>query len=286
MGKIKRERQKFHITSTVDDDVDIPIDTSLEVPTYKSLPLAPMQLNVSENVFAGINIQLDKVHKFAEPKPTPPSTESSTKKSVLTKSTQKFDPPSSGQPERQMTKKEKMKLRHEKLLQKIDVIQQAKQKHDKKNKKKNKAREPTDHASPIAKPANTLLPVIQPYSKPGKKQICDLTSIRKELVSLNDSLPSLDTVLHLKSKDAKTGLEQPMTLKSKQRKQSKTTSKADPTSIQCSSKTIMKYTKKDAKKEYVKSYDLFRTLLKTAKTTASNPMKLPKQKKYPKKMLN
>lgn len=276
MGKIKRERPKFHITSTVDDDADIPIDTSLEVPTYKPLPLAPMQMDVTENIFAGINIQLDKVHKFSEPKPTP----ASTKKSVSTKPTLKFDPPSAGQSERQMTKKEKMKLKHEKLLQKIDVIQQAKQKHDKKNKKKK------DHEPPIAKSVNTLLPVIQPSLKPDKKHICDLTSIRKELVSLNDSLPSLNTVFHLKSKDAKTGLKQPMTLKSKQRKQSKTTSKVDSTSIQCSSKAIMKDTKKDAKKEYVKSYDLFRTLLKAAKTTTSNPMKLPKQKKYPKKTMN
>lgn len=285
MGKIKRERQKFHIASTVDDDADIPIDTSHEVPTCKPLPLAPMQLDVSENIFAGINIQLDKVHKFSEPKPTPSSTESSTKKSVSTKPTPKFDPSSAGQSERQMTKKEKMKLKHEKLLQKIDVIQQAKQKHDKKNKKKKK-KALADHGPPIAKSVNTLLPVIQPSCKPDKKQICDLTSIRKELVSLNDSLPSLNTVFHLKSKDAKTGLEQPMTLKSKQRKQSKTMSKVDSTSIQCSSKTIMKDTKKDAKKEYVKSYDLFRTLLKAAKNTTSNPMKLPKQKKYPKKMLN
>lgn len=283
MGKIKRERQKFHITSMVDDDTDIPLDTNLELTKYTPLPMAaPMQLDVGENIFAGIDIQLDKVNKFAEPaKSAAPSTAASTNKGISTKSTPIFGSPSTAQPERKLTKKEKMKLRHEKLLQKIDVIQQAKRKHESKKKKKTKtpAEQPPQ---PTVQSINTPAAVRQPDPSSSKKEFCNLTSIRKELVSLNDSLPSLDSVYRMKSKDSKTGLEQSMKLNSKQRKL-KAKSKVDATAIQSSSKAIMKDPKKDAKKEYVKSYDLFRKLLKTAKTTSANPTKLPKQKKYQKK---
>lgn len=280
MGKIKRERQKFHITSTVDDDGGIPDDTSIEVPKYTPLSMAPMQLSAGENIFAGINIQLDAMNKFSEPKPAT-SIKAAVKKSLSIEPTVKFAPPSTSQPERQLTKKEKMKMRHEKLLQKIDVIQQAKRKHEKKTKKTKTA---AVSVQPLAKPMNSLkLPQIQPDAS-EKRPFCSLSSIHKELVSLNDSLPSLDTVFRMKSKDAKTGLDQPMMLKSKQRKQqSKIQAKLNLAGIQSTSKAILKDAKKEAKKEYIKSYDLFRKLLKTAKT-ASNPAKLPKEKKYPKKI--
>lgn len=298
MGKIKRERQKFHITSTVDDDANIPMETGREVPKYNRLPMAPMQLAVSENIFAGVDIQLDKVNKFSEPKPPPPSTEPSIQKGLLTRPTEAFDPPSTGKPERQMTKKEKMKLKHEKLLQKIDVVQQAKRNHEKKKKKK-KAKNSGQHETPLPsqnsifhlepKDAKTGL-AHEPHNVKSRKEILTtkpalsgLFPSQGDFALLNDSLPSLDSIFHLKSKDAKTGLEQSMALKSKQQKRSKGRPQVDLGSVQSSSKAIMKDTKRDVKKEYVKSYDLFRKLLKTAKTT-SNPTKLPKQKKYPKKL--
>lgn len=273
MGKIKRERQKFHITSTVNDEADTaPPDTVHEVPKFRPLP---KQLDVTENIFAGINIQLDQVKKFSESKPAPPQAPS-TRKEILDKATVKY-----GQPERQLTKKEKLKLRHEKLLQKIDVIQQAKQKFKEKL-KQNKGK--IASAEPNVKSFITK-PMLSSESIAIKKPLGNLKSIRKELVSLNDSLPSLDSIYRLKSKYAKTGLDQVMTLKSKQRKNKSKSMLATP-NIQSSSKIIMKETKKEAKKDYVKSYDLFRKLLKTAKSTSSATGVLPnatKQKKYPKK---
>lgn len=299
MGKIKRERQKFHITSTVDDDANIPMETGRVVPKYNRLPMAPMQSAVSENIFAGVDIQLDKVNKFSEPEqpPPPPSAEPSVQKDLLTRATEAFGPPPTGKPGRQMTKKEKMKLKHEKLLQKIDVVQQAKRNHEKKKKKK-KAKNSGQHE--LLPPLHSLFPLELKDAKTGlarepqtRKEILTTMPVcsplsglfpsQGDFALLNDSLPSLDSIFHLKSKDAKTGLEQSMTLKSKQQKRSKARPQVDLGSVQSSSKTIMKDTKKDVKKEYVKSYDLFRKLLKTAKTT-SNPTKLPKQKKYPKKL--
>lgn len=282
MGKIKRERQKFHITSMADDDADNPLGASLEVPKYTLPPPAPMRFDVSENIFAGINIQLDKVNKFVEPKP---SAEPPAKKDISTKPTLKFSAPSSEQPERQLTKKEKMKLKHEKLLQKIDIVQQAKREHESKKKKKNAKAAIADLTKLPSVGQYVKAPVerldAQPERVASKKPSCNLASVRKELVSLNDSLPSLDTIYRMKSRDAKTGMEETMRLKSKQRK-AKSHPRMDTVGIQHSSKTIAKDTKKDVKKEYVKSYDLFRKLLKTTKTT-TNPTKLPKQKKYPKK---
>lgn len=298
MGKIKRERQKFHITSTVDDDANIPMEMGPEVAKYKPLVMAPMQLAVSENIFAGVDIQLDKVNKFSDSKPAPPSNEPSIQRQISTKPTVAFGPSATGKPERQMTKKEKMKLKHEKLLQKIDVVQQAKRNHEKKKKKK-KAKNPAQLETPMPlldsvfqlkhKDAKTDVAhdpqVVRPREEilRPKPASSSLLPSQKDLALLNDSLPSLNSIFHLKSKDARTGLEQPMTLKSKQQKRSKARPPLDLTSIQSSSKVIMRDTKKDVKKEYVKSYDLFRKLLKTVKTT-SNPTKLPKQKKYPKKL--
>lgn len=267
MGKIKRERQKFHITSTVDDDGDVPIDVTPEPSQYKPLVMVPMHFGNDQNIFAGINIRLDDLNRFTETKPTPPTeSAASLKGSNSIKSTVKFASSSTSKPERQLTKKEKMKLKHEKLLQKIDVIQQAKQKH---KMKKQKTQNFAEHKAQMSETVNTL-PAVK------KKQSCNVSSIRNELVSLNDSLPSLDTIYRLKSKDAKTGLQQPTTLKSMQRKSKTESNTLHTTSIQC--ETIMKSIKKGAKKDYVKSYDLFRKLLKTAKTT-SNSTKTNRPKK-------
>lgn len=268
MGKIKRERQKFHITPNA-DDIDMDTVRVAAAPKYSSpaLPLAPMRMNAGENIFAGINIQLDKVNKFIEPeaRPDAPSVIVAKKKVDANEPTIAFSttPSSAKPPERHITKKEKMKMRHEKLLQRFAVVEQARQKVATKNKKKKVQK--SNVSIPMAEPAKE--------AQPKKKLISNLATARKELVSLNDSMPSMDSVLRLKSRDARTGLEPSMSLKSKQRKNQP---------LQSTSKSITKVTQKEEKKEYGKRYDLFQKLLKTAKSSTS-ATHVPKQKKYPKK---
>lgn len=109
MGKIKRDRNKFHITKAGSGS-----DTKLTVETPKystsALPIIP----INENIFAGVNIKLNQVKplkfdKFKEIDEVP-----------KIKKIQK-----SG---KQITKKEKLQLRRDSLLKNIDLIQQAKKK--------------------------------------------------------------------------------------------------------------------------------------------------------------
>lgn len=229
MGKIKRERQKFHIAATGDDVAmdDKPIPTLVKTPNATLMP-------ASDNIFAGIDIKLDAINKFADPEPVPkeqPAADKSTKSVPYKKSKSDIIPVAkqpSIAPQRQLTKKEKQKLKHEKLLQKIDVIQQAKQSvKDKRNKKK--PSKPDTPVAPISATAelktlnakfpaaaSTLPKSATPTSAPPKSTVAtvnkkkfstSLKTLEDALLSLNDSLPSLDSVLKLKSTEAKTGLD-------------------------------------------------------------------------------
>lgn len=263
MGKITRERQKFHIASSTNAPA-LKAIKQYEVPKYKPMPLAA--LSVSDNIFSGINIQLEKVNKFTETPKQLASTQSLINQKAAPVDEASIDRTKSGviqstnPADRQLTKKEKMKLKHEKLMQKIDVVQQAKQrlkeKRDKKKQKKQQSLLPTNPLTMIELP------------KPIKKRFSDLKTIEHALLSLDDSLPSLDSIFKMKSKDANTGLEQPQTLKSKKDKKNQrmTNDHKSPAAGQTIAKTITKEKKKSSKnaqnaKEFVKNYNLYRKLM-------------------------
>lgn len=241
MGKIKRERQKFHIAATGDDVEmdDGPVPMLVKAPT-------PAALSATDNVFAGIDIKLDKINKFAEPEAAPATEQAgtvpdgkSTKPSPYRKAkkepTLAFKSSAPAQPERQLTKKEKQRLKHEKLLQKIDVVQQAMQKTKNKRKKQatndnnsgngttvgasnnnnsvGKFVRPLPNASAELETLNREVNAAKASNVPvqKKKFSTSMKSLEEALTSLNDSLPSLDSILKMRSKDAKTGLDEDVT---------------------------------------------------------------------------
>lgn len=217
MGKTKRERQKYHIAATA---ADVEMDEK-PVPTVVKVPAVP--LATTENIFAGIDIKLDTINKFTESAVAPP-VESTAEKLVKSGPYKKNKvdavptvvvkkPPT--QPERQLTKKEKQRLKHEKLLQKIDVIQQAKQKTQDKRKKQVNSLAPIPNVPSAASELKTLSKKVNEtttannnQTAPKKKFSTSMKTLADALSSLNDSLPSLDSVIKLRSKDAKTGLDE------------------------------------------------------------------------------
>lgn len=275
MGKIRRERQKFHITSTVDvgaATADSDKDDSFELPKLNKskIKTVPMQLDSAENIFANVKIDLSAVNKFVKPQDVTDSMSVvSTKKSAISTAVKttpyiKFDATikslvSGPAVDRQLTKKEKIKLKHEKLLEKIDVVRQSMIK-SKKNKKKGAQKDPKFQQNIISVAA------VQNNVESGK--YVNLKNVQRELVSLNDSLPSLDNILSFKKSDIKSGLNEPMKLKKNRQKGTPKTSIEHKTSISNASHGIDRENVKKMganKKQFTKSYDLLRKLMKTKK---------------------
>lgn len=261
MGKIRRERQKFHITSTPSDTPAAPN----EVPKYKPIPV---KLQPTENIFAGININLEKVAKlpadnFAEPKVKPRSQPATDNNKGENKSKDTVDGKKPIQPEKHLTKKEKLKLKHEKLLAKIDVIQQAKQRVKEKRLKKQKNKE--EKITPLTLLSAEAVKASGSSSSVGgaKKKFGDLNMVKEALLSLNDSLPALDSVYKYKSKEAKTGLETDDSNKNPKKK-----SGSGAKGVQ--KKKDKKKKKGNPSKDFVKSYEYFRKLV-ADKTYKENP---------------
>lgn len=257
MGKVRRERQKFHIGPSAEAKER---DEPRELPETKLKPLA-MQIDASENIFAGVKIDLGSVNKFVAPKDTTDSGSVISERkakvtAVKTTPYMKFGGPEetgSVQGERQLTKKEKMKLRHQNLLAKIDVVRQSMAK-SKKGKKK----------APVA-PQQAPPAEKKKANEPGK--YVSLKTVQRELVSLNDSLPSLSSVLQFKSSDLKTGLEPPMTLKKKPKK-AKTAVEKSEAPLSTQSHAIGRENPKKTRKQITKSYELLRKLMNSAKSNS------------------
>lgn len=247
MGKIRHERQKFHITTKPSDT---PAESN-EVPKYKSLPV---KFEPTENIFAGININLAKVAKLpvddvalkVESKQQPTKETNKTE----TKAKDVVDGKKPAQPEKHLTKKEKLKLKHEKLLAKIDVVQQAKKRiKEKLQKKRNK----DENIIPLKLLTQEAIKASGSSTSvaDGKKKFSDLNIMKQALLSLDDSLPSLAPVIQYKSKDAKTGLETKGSTKNNKQK-SRTGSKG----VQKNENK-----KKNPSKDFVKNYEYFQKLV-------------------------
>lgn len=131
MGKIKRERQKYHIAAEgghvvkTDEQEHEPKKTSPIKFPFNSVP----------NIFAGINIKLSDINHFEETSTTPNKCEPEKKDAkeeyqALTKISNTHDK------SKILTKKEKMALKHQQLMEKLDVTQQARLKNQRKKPKK------------------------------------------------------------------------------------------------------------------------------------------------------
>lgn len=213
MGKIKRERQKFHIGATSDG---VERDNKPD-PIPAEATAAPV--TTVDNIFAGIDIKLDKINKFTESaaasKTAPVSQKEQTKSSPYHKIKPNAVVPllkkPLAAPERQLTKKEKQRLKHDKLLLKLDVTEKAK---DKRKKKLAVGSTPAGSLLSSAVELNSLqkkISVSTAKSVPTmqkKKFSTSLKTLEDALPSLSDSLPPLDSILKLRSKNAKTGLDE------------------------------------------------------------------------------
>lgn len=184
MGKIKRERQKFHITAENKDETKVQQN---KTSTCQTLP--PRLLDNVQNIFAGVNIQLDAMNKFDD---TPPKT---TKEPLQSeKETIKTNIPQSVKidTEKHLTKKEKMILKHEKLMQKLDVTQKARLQG-----KRMKKTMPSLVSTPELRSMTTAAAVKTSNLRTNN----DDQRVSKSVLaipSFNDDLPALDSVAELK----------------------------------------------------------------------------------------
>lgn len=114
MGKIKRERQKYHIAVK---------PNNVEPELQKATPIK-FQFDSVENIFAGINIKLSDINKLEEASTIPIQIEE--EKNDVQREYQTFSKISNTQEKLKiLTKKEKMARKHQKLIEKLDVTQQA-----------------------------------------------------------------------------------------------------------------------------------------------------------------
>lgn len=201
MGKIKRDRQKFHITST---DTKVPVTPTR--PSHKGKPALPTQLDAVENIFAGINIQFDSLNKYVEPEPMVEEVEQPTEPEIVKEKsniTAAILKPKikSDAPEKHLTKKEKMRLKHEKLMQKLDVVAQARAQSSKK-KQKNKLKLADQSLLPSKAVVNSLLTpaAIRPQQSVSETKIKAENQTKNvfAIPKFNDDLPSLKSTFKLK----------------------------------------------------------------------------------------
>lgn len=187
MGKIKRERQKFHITAENKDIAKAEKEYKLK---NKHLPIP---LDAVDNIFSGLNIQLDGINKFDddttplyETKEREDVVEVTVKPSSQTKDIEK--------PQKHFTKKEKMVLKHQQLMDKLDVTQKARL-HSRKMKQK-RNRNVIEQTLLLSKSeiSSLLTPAaVEPSKQHPEKHPKNVFSVP----SLNDDLPALHSIFAL-----------------------------------------------------------------------------------------
>lgn len=194
LGKIKRGRQKFHIVADKKDDSSL---TQKEKTKYK-----PLQLDAVENIFAGIKIHLDDINKFEDLQKTDavqnvekvPEVQEVTKESSLI--SDKIV--TTSKPQKPLTKKEKSMLKHQKLMEKLDVTQKARLQCQKKNKKRGlKSNEQT-----ILNCKSEFQSMLTPSAVKPSGKLINCEKPTKNIFAIpefNDNLPSLSSVFNLRS---------------------------------------------------------------------------------------
>lgn len=204
MGKIKRERQKFHIVAENKNATTVEQKAPIK---YKSLKT---QLDAVENIFSGINIQLDSINKFEEivsaPTDESKSNEEKTVKSNVVEpdvksSEAKVDNKVSTVSGKHQTKKEKMALKHQKLMEKLDVTHKARMQHKKKTKKQQKQNEHlADQTLAVSKTEfrSLLTPAAVKSSNVANKNANPVPKNVFSIPLLNDDLPALSSIFEKK----------------------------------------------------------------------------------------
>ncbi|XP_055305510.1 uncharacterized protein LOC129570107 [Sitodiplosis mosellana] len=200
MGKIKRERQKFHIGAEKKADTVIDQKKTL---TYKPIKA---QLDTVENIFSGINIQLDNINKFEEfvpPLIEPKLNVEKTVQSIVdVNSTEQkvkcnkvdFTQAPTG---KHQTKKEKIALKHQKLMEKLDVTHKARMEH-KQKKQKSKRNDGHLFDQTLSAPNSEFLSLLTPAAVKSSNEGIMKNKNVFSIPLLNDDLPALDTIFKQK----------------------------------------------------------------------------------------
>lgn len=200
MGKIKRERTKYHTVVDKKDD-----ETKWEkqpTPAYKP------QLNSMQNIFAGISIQLSDINKIDEnqlkstevKKEQIHNDETSTEaemetalKSMKSKSNRKA-----------LTKKEKLALKHKQLMEKLDATHKATtelRKQKQKQKQKRNVDKSQEDICPMLTPAATKS-LEQNKNQQAAKNIFTIPSFHDDLPTLNNVFESRKDILSVQTKSS------------------------------------------------------------------------------------
>lgn len=192
MGKIKRERPKYHIVADRKDD---------EIKTEKKANLTyKPHLNSMQNIFAGISIQLSDINKLDEnPKSAvskntethientfidtnlETALKSTTPKDVLNESENK-----------PLTKKQKLQLRHKKLMEKLDATQKAKNELQKRQQQSKRKGNFNDQV--LSKTQAEIRPMLTPAATKSSNQDMNEQKNVFSIPSFHDGLPALNSV--------------------------------------------------------------------------------------------
>ncbi|XP_069698769.1 uncharacterized protein [Periplaneta americana] len=148
MGKVRRQRQKYHLPRT-----DAPAASNDSVQNEEQSPEIPTELIVPENVFAGIDISLDNLKQ---------SLKDCDVRSVVS---QKILPAGNT-----ISKKEKRRLRHELFVKKLDAAYQAKKRSIRRYKKMKKPAENKSFVDDKLPPLDTCLKESDENPKKKKRE--------------------------------------------------------------------------------------------------------------------
>lgn len=206
MGKIKRERKKYHTVSEKKDNEEKWAPTS--TPAYKP------QLNTMQNIFAGISIQLSDINKIDE--------KHQTKSTEVKKEEMQDDVPSTGaeseimlkslkskSDQKGLTKKEKLALKHKRLMEKLDATHKATAELRKRNKKQKQKRD-CDGQNP-QKSQEDICPMLTPAaiksSKPNvnqqvAKNVFAIPTFRDDLPALNSVFEARKDIFSIQTKSS------------------------------------------------------------------------------------
>lgn len=193
MGKIKRERKKFHIVTEKKND-----ETNIEKKV--NLVFKP-KLNVMQNIFAGINIQLSDINKLCEnpdsavTKDEEHSDEHIAQTLIETKlKTTSKSTSSQNLDSKVLTKKEKLAMKRQRLLEKLDATQKIRNELQRKPQKPKRKFNCNEQVS--LKSNDVLSPMLSPAATKSSDPNAKEKAVKNvfSVPSLNDGLPALNNV--------------------------------------------------------------------------------------------
>lgn len=183
MGKIKRERKKYHMATGGGDKTNVAESERLEDNPLKH----PLDVHTDQNIFAGINIQLSDINQFVK---APIVEEAPIVISKSKKSDNKFI----SNTIQKITKKEKKTKKHQKLLEKLDITQKARLLHRKRQQPLSKQMNAKDQTLWKSSHHKNLCPSNQAAIKSSDRKVSSNYSRNlSSISSLNDGLPALSS---------------------------------------------------------------------------------------------